>query len=292
MSLKLKFILALLFTSVMFSFAQKNEKKDTLTLLDLYNKIEKIEKTLSKNTESETKIVKTKTEETDLKNENKLIKEDIKLKQTTIDKLTKDVAAATLKLNKYRADSIDLQAKLNTQNIKLQDFEKNERDALQKEINAVLNQGYTFPKELLNSLNNRCNNLAVKPINFESLKKYIEAHSIIYDSFLLIEKPFDNVKNLIAISLLNKLMLEKEVYNGLAQNKIDIESILSKYCTKTNEIAKKIEDINSQTFSEDLKRKETLETKEWMVKNYPYLKSQLNKAVEDKNFRIEKIACQ
>jgi hypothetical protein len=292
MSIKIKICLALSLPIVVSSFAQNNEKKDTLTLLDLYNKIEKIEKLIEKTPEQGSKTGILKDENKELKTENKSLKDFQKIKESTIDSLIRVNIRLANKIAKYQKDSLNSQAESNKQKLKLQELDKNEREALQKEINALLNQSYTFPEALLNSLNKRCESLSVKPSNFESLKVYINAHSVINDAYKLLEQAYDYYKNTNAISMLGKLILDNNVYGGLVKNKTYIEKTLVDYCSKTNEIAKKLDAIHAQDWSEDAKRKETVESKEYIVKNYPYLKTQLYKAVEDKTFKIAKIDCQ
>jgi hypothetical protein len=291
MSIKIKICLALSLPIVVSSFAQNNEKKDTLDLLDLYNKIEKIEKLIEKNPEQGSKTGILKDENKELKTENKSLKDFQKIKESTIDSLIRGNIRLANKIAKYQKDSLNSQAESNKQKLKLQELDKNEREALQKEINALLNQSYTFPEALLNSLNKRCEKLYVKPSNFESLKVYINAHSVINDAYQLIEQAYDYAKNTNAISMLGKLILDNNVYGGLVQNKTYIEKTLVDYCSKTNVIATIIEDINDTSPNEEY-RKEKLAPKEFKVKDYPYLKTQLYKAVEDKTFKIAKIDCQ
>ena len=293
------FFLSFLIPSFVFcssAFGQSNKLTDSM-LLSISKKLDGIDKKIS-GTESN---IKESEKDLDLKKENKELKkqiEDLKKQASTqtsqisADKKRVDSINAILKTKNTALDKdlekqkLALQAK-ETENKDLNDREKT---ALEKEIAAILNQGYMLPQNLIISLQDRSMESKNKPSNFNLLNDYAGAHKKINDVFLLLNNVYDGVKIKESISVVEKINLDANTFSGLMANKKELSYLLSKYCERTNELSKIIEDAKVK--SDETKRQEWLEGFTFKTKGIPYLVTQLEKAIKDRNYKLEKVNCQ
>ena len=288
------------FVSIVFSssniFAQTNKQTDSL-LVSVNKKLEVIDKKLS----GGESINKETDKGLDLKKENKELKkqiEDLKKQinwqtsQISVDKKRTDYINALLKVENSKLDQ-ELKKQKNALKEKEKDnqnFYDKEKVALEKEIASILNQGCNLPQNLLISLQERSWELKNKPSNFNSLNDYVGAHKKINDVFLLLNNLYEGVKVKEAIAIVEKINLDAITFSGLMANKKELGYLLSKYCERTNELSKIIEDAKVK--SDETKRQEWLEGFKFKTKGIPYLVTQLEKAIKDRNYKLEKVNCQ
>jgi len=262
------------------TFAQKKPKKDTLTLNDMYIKLVEIENSIHNLSNADVKTDKSKKND----NENKLKDQEKKIKV-----LTDSVSDLNGKIKKLKED-ISVEKKYNTE---LKSEKNNainqEKINLQDEIKTLLSQEYTFPLDLLNIIETRVKKLtSTKPDNYEKFAIFKDAYTKINEAYKLLEAPFDCINKNTSLSELNNLKLDEKLFLGLNKNKDLIISLLDSYNSTTKEIAKIIIDYSSLN---EEKRREKLNGKDYIVSDYPFLKLQLKKALEDKNFKIATTDC-
>ena len=286
--IKKKFHLAFLISSFVFyisAYGQANKQADTM-LLSISKKLDVIDKKLSDNLSTRKESGK----DFDLKKDNKILKKEIEDLNDTISSVK----------NQYKKQKEFLQAKESENKVlkirekaalekEKADLEK-EKAALEKEIAAILNQGHTLPQNLIISLQDRSYDSKAKPSNQIYLTEYTNAHKKINETYLLLNSAYDGNKVKEANILIEKINLDAITFSGLMANKKELISLLGKYCEKTNELSKIIEDAKVK--SDENRRKDWLEGFTFKTKGIPYLSIQLEKAIKDRNYKLEKVNCQ
>ena len=270
------------------------QSKKTDSLFSLINKkLDDIDIKLS----HQGSTIKESKKDSDLKDKNKELKEQN-------EDLNSQIKVLNLQISKEKKRADDLE----TANSKSEDgFKKQkelllakerenqslnnrEKAALEKEIAAILNQGHTLPQNLIFSFQERSLESKVKPSNQNYLTEYTNAHKKINDTYLLLNSAYDGNKVKEANILIEKINLDAITFSGLMANKKELISLLGKYCEKTNELSKIIEDAKVK--SDENKRKDWLEGFTFKTKGIPYLSIQLEKAIKDRNYKLEKVNCQ
>lgn len=233
----------------------------------------------------------------ELKNKIKGLEKTIIDDKARIDLLDKEKNDNAKQRDEHKTDLFLKGKELGTKEKELNDLKleydkliSEEKESLKSEINAILNQSYTLPNELIVILSERCLNPKLKPDNYENLKKYSDTHRQINKAFDALESAYNStiVKPLIIAT--ENIVLDNKVFSGLVENKNEVLYLLKNYCTKSNAIAKIIKDANPLT---DINlRKEFLENNAFESDGYPFLNEQLQNAIKDKTFSFKEVNCQ
>ncbi len=281
-------------------FGQVNKASTDSILVKIAERLTAIENKIKL---SDVKDVDLKKEKKDLKKENDFLLKYLKkgndslLKELNNSKI-KDTADKNLaKLNsKIQTKEIDSLSKVilynNNEN---NDFKKKYNDliateklVLENEINAILNQNYTFPNALLSNIQERWLDAKLPPSNSKVFSAFYNSYKIINNAYKVLESAYEANAVEKSISEVEKITLDPNNL-GLIENKKDVISLLKNYCNRGNEISKYIDDAKVK--KDENSRQSWLDAFYYQTKGYPFLKLQLKNAQKDNTYKLEKVNC-
>lgn len=288
-SITLKTLTFLLVNSSLFCQTNKQtvSKTDSL-LIQINKKIDAIFESKSKENTAESKEPDFKKQNKQLKKENELLNDQKGKYIKTIDSLK-----TVLKSEKQK---ISDELKIEKSNFKIKEKEyldliTKEKTSLEIEINSILSQFYNLPVALVNSLKQRSDQVKPKPNCYNKFETFIINWKLIGEGYAILDRPYDASKIKITINAIEKIILDETIYSGLFQDKQAVLIHLNRYCEKTNEISKLIEDAAAR-INDEAKRIIWLEDQFNKVLRFPYLKRQMEAAISDRKYKLEKVTCQ
>ncbi|PLW95248.1 MAG: hypothetical protein C0592_00515 [Marinilabiliales bacterium] len=201
--------------------------------------------------------------------------------------IVKQFDTLTLIYNGQVLTTQSLQDSLNQ--IEAENITRNEllKEGVELEIKEVTRMNTIISYPFLQSIQSRA--ILYDASNLDLLNNYMMFHLQILTAKLVLTKPYNKAEVDAQLNVLKKLIIDRNVYPALFEEKEDVEWLLNNYCEKYEEVAVLIRD--TKVLSDNDSRNEELNV-DYLVKGFPFLLDALAKARTDRNFSLEIIHCE
>lgn len=167
---------------------------------------------------------------------------------------------------------------------------KEERQNLEREIEAIKTEPYTISQSLLKNIINRASKPQSRPANIKMLENFVTYQSKLIEAISWLNKDYDDKAIAQQIKNLKDQKIPDE-FTTLSKDKDQILQLLTGYCQNYTEVAKGINDTATSSPTNDENRKELLEEFRYLIDGYPFLEGAFENAMNNKNYRLKVVKC-